>query len=227
MSITEKSESLKNKINQGNPNVLGDQFRALAFGDVLRALPTTIRKKAPVADAGSLATLLALVLPDDAKACSIFRATAKAGAVTGELTPVAYGTTPATGQIAVGPNGDIVTLAADAITDLDVVYLPEKYDVVEVQLPVATHVLTIPSTFTAKGAVLLLEAIADAGTSTGKKIVLVPGAGAPAAGQARLNVAKTTVTFAAADAVTKATVKLAIAASVDVDALLTATANIA
>jgi hypothetical protein len=227
MTIQEKEESLKNKINAGNPNVISDQFRALAFGDVLRASPTTLRKKAPAADPGSLATLTALVLAEDAKASSIYRATVRAGGVTGELTVKGYGVTPATGEIAVAPNGDIVTLAADAITDLDVTYLPEKYDVSEVTLPVATHVLTIPATFTAKGVVLLLEAVANAGTTTGKKILLVPGAGAPAAGQARLNVAKSTVTFAVADAVTNATIKFATSAAVDVDALLTAITNIA
>lgn len=221
--ITEQENSLKNLINQGDPNHLGDQFRALALGDVIRASPTFLRKKAPVANAGVLATLLALVLPDDAKGLSIFRATARAGTVTGELTPVAYGVTPTTGQIAVAPNGDIVTLAADAITDLDCFYLPEKYDLYELTLPVATHVATIPAAFTAKGVSLLLEAIALAGTATGKKIILAPGAGAPAAGQARLNVAKSTVTFAAADAVTSCTIKFAVACAVDADALLTAT----
>jgi hypothetical protein len=226
MTINEKATSLKNQINLGDPNLLGDQVRALAVGDMLRALPTTLRRKVPAADAGSLATLLAVVLPDDAKAHSIFRAYARAAtAGQGELTVVAPGTTPATGQIAVAPNGDIVTLAADAITDLDVVYLPEKCDPVELTLPVASNVLTIPSTYTSKGVVLLLEAVALAGTATGKKIILVPGAGAPAAGQARLNLAKSTVTFAGADAVTSATVKFAVVSAIDVDALLTAAAT--
>jgi len=227
MSKTENEHSLKNEINKGNPNALGDQFRAIALGSLLRALPTFLRKKAPVANAGSLATLLALVLPEDGKALSIASAYARAGGVTGVLTVVAAGATPATGEIAVGPNGDIVTLAADAITDLDVVYQPNKYDTEEITLPVTAHVLTIPATFTGKGVVFLLEATADAGTTTGKKIVLVPGAGAPAAGQARLNVAKSTVTFAVADAVTSATVKIAVASAIDADALLTATTAIA
>jgi len=222
--INEKSESLKNNVNKADPNTLADYLRQLGIGDILRALPTTLRKKAPVADAGSLATLQAVVLPDDAKACTISRATVRAGGVTGELAVVAYGATPTTGQIAVAPNGDIVTLATDAITDLDVVYSPEKADPFEITLPVATHVLTIPATFTSKGVVLLLEAVATKGTATGKKIVLAPGAGAPAAGQARLNIAKSTVTFAVADAVTEATVKFVTASAIDVDALLTATA---
>ncbi|HUU43035.1 MAG TPA: hypothetical protein VMX57_04610 [Planctomycetota bacterium] len=223
----ENENSLKNLVNTGNPNALGDQFRALALGDMLRALPTFLRKKAPAADGGSLATLAALVLAEDGKASSISRATVRAGGVTGELTVVAYGATPSTGEIAVGPNGDIVTLAADAITDLDVVYQPEKYDTVEVTLTATAGVVTIPATFSGRGVVLLLDATATTGTATGRKIVLAPGAGAPAAGQARLNIAKSTVTFAAADAVTAATLKLAVASAIDVDALLTAITTIA
>ncbi len=58
------------------------------------------------------------------------------------------------------------------------------------------------------------------GTSVGKKIILAPGAGAPAAGQARLNIAKTTVTFAVADAVTRARVKILLATQFDLQTLL-------
>lgn len=223
MTINVLENSLKEKMDLANPNVISDGFRILEIGSVLRALPTFLRRKASAADAGVLATLLSLVLPDDAKGLNILRAYARAGTGTlGELAVQTYGTTPAAGQIAVAPNGDIVTLAADAYTDIDVVYQPDKYDIAEVTLPVATHVLTLPTQLTARGAILLLDATATVGTSTGRKIILVPGAGAPAAGQARLNLAKTTVTFAAADAVTQATVKVAIVARVDVDALLTA-----
>lgn len=220
------ANTLKDAVNSGNPNVLADQFRLLELGSMFKALPTFLRKKVPAASASSLATLLAVALPSDGKATTVIRATSKAGAVTGELALVAYGVTPATGEIAVGPNGDIVTLAADAITDLDVTYMPEKCDVVDLTLPVVSNVLTIPATFTSKGVVLLMEATADAGTATGAKIVLVPGAGAPAAGQARLNIAKSTVTFAVADAVTSATVKLGVTSAADVAALLSATATI-
>ena len=50
---------------------------------------------------------------------------------TGEFTPQAYGTTPATTQCAVTPCGDIGFLLADLPTDFDVVFTPEKGDVVE------------------------------------------------------------------------------------------------
>lgn len=101
-------------------------------------------------------------------------------------------------------------------------FTPEKGEVVELTLDCTANVATIPSAYTAKGVVLLTEAEATAGTSTGKKAVLVPGAAAPAAGQARLNVAKSTVTFAVADAVTKCRVKILYASAVDMVAALDA-----
>jgi len=222
MTIGISATSLKSTLDNANPNTLPDKFRTIKVGSVLRAGTTFLRKKTPVASSYSLATLLALVLPDDAKAHNIHRAYARtATAGQGELAVVAYGTTPATGQIAVGPNGDIVTLAADAITSVDVVYQPEKQDIQETTLAVAANVLTLPSQFTGQGVINLLEVEATIGTSVGKKIVLVPGAGAPAAGQARLNLDKSTVTFAAADAVTQARVKFSTVPTTDVDALLT------
>lgn len=223
MSVLENS--LKNKMDQANPNAIASALQIVKIGSVLRSAPTFLRKKVPALNSYNLATVLAVTLADDAKAASVVRAYARAGSVTGELTPVAYGTTPSTGQIAVAPNGDIVTLGTDAITSLDVTYQPDKYDIYDIaNFTVASHVLTIPSQFTAMGVVALLEAEALTGSSTGKKIILVPGAGAPSAGQCRLNVAKTTVTFNSTDAVTSARVKLAVVSGTDVDALLTAAA---
>lgn len=220
MAIGISATSLKSTLDNANPNTIADKFRTIKIGSVLRAVATFLRKKDPAASPYQLATLEALTLPDDAKASTIDRAYSRAGGVTGELTVVAYGVTPATGEIAVAPNGDVVVLAADAITSLDVTYQPEKQDIYEAELEVAANVLTIPAPFTDQGVINLLEAEATTGTATGKKIVLVPGGGAPAAGQARLNVAKTTVTFAVADAVTKARVKFSTVPATDVDALL-------
>jgi hypothetical protein len=227
MTINVNAQSLKNRINAANPNQLPQELQILKYGDMLRAGVTFLRAKVPAADAGVLALLHAVVLPDDAKALTILRAYARAGAGSiGEINIQTFGTAPAAGQIAVAPNGDIVTLAADAWTDIDIVYQPDKYDLGEVTLQVVANVLTLPAGFTSRRVGALLEATATAGAATGKKIILIPGSGAPAAGQARLNFAKTTVTFAGADAVTQATVKIALSASVDADALLTANSSV-
>ena len=218
----------KEQLNLANLNQLADFLRDFKFGDILRALPACLRKKTTVAGGTTnynLAAVNVLVLPTDAKAAVIHRATIRAGGVTGESTPQAYGTTPATTQCAVTPCGDIAFVAADAPTNFDAVYTPEKGDVYELNLDCAASVATIPSTYTDRGVVLLMEAEATAGSVTGKKIILVPGT-APATTQARLNAAKSTVIFNnGTDAVTKCRVKILVASAADTDTKLQATAT--
>jgi len=216
--------------NRTNPNTLADLLRKLGLGDLLlgQMVQSLLAQDPDTAGTSgyNLATLDALPLPDNSKGVVVLRATARAATVTGELTPAAYGATPTTGQIAVAPNGNIVTLATDAITDLDVVYVPERGDVIETYFPVVSDVLTLPASITDRHVVLLEEVEAVEGTVTGKKIILVPG-GSPSTGQAALtDVAKTSVTFASADAVTRARVKLLVAATADLQSVLTADADL-
>lgn len=218
--------SLKAALNIAWPDTLADKFRKLAIGDILRALEAYLWRKAPVATADHLATLAALVLPDDAKAVNIARATALVGTATaGELVVDLYGTTPATGHVAVAPNGDIQFLLADAWTSVDVVYRPMKQDVVTVPITVVpgTGIGALPTTVLGRGVVSILGATQDAGTVTGTDIVIVPSNTVPATTkQVNLNLAKTQVQFRIADAVTAATVKLGLVPATDVDALLEA-----
>lgn len=220
------SETVKETLNRSDLNTLADQLRALAFGDVIASLPTTLRVSTTAASTGNFGTVR--VVSDqnaDVPAAAVLYASARAGLGTpGVLTPVAYGAIPAAGQVAVAPNGRVVTAAADAWTDLDVVYVPEKGTIVEVTANVAANTLTLPTNVTSVGACTLLSATALTGGSVGAKIVDLPGAAA-AAGEAALNAAKTTVVFAGADAVTSATVRLLVTASVDVSALLASTSN--
>ncbi len=205
-------------LNKADINTLADQLRVMLFGDLLLGQMNQTKRKVNPTTLGTssytLATLHALRLPDRSRAAVIHRATVRAGGVTGELTPAAYGATPTTGQIAVAPNGDIVVLAADAITDMDIVYASERGEVIEVVFPVVSNVLTFPTAgYWARGVSLLLEAEAIVATSTGKKIVVVPGNGATTAGQAKLNLAKGTVIFNGTDAVTRARVRVLIGAT--------------
>jgi hypothetical protein len=222
MSLTSNPTSLKTQLDAANPNTLPSKLQQLKAGSIFAAIPTSLRKKTTAADPYALVAVRVVSLPEDVKAGSIFTAYARAGAGTlGPLTVLDVGVTPVAGQVAVAPNGDIATAVADAWTSLDVVYLPEKYDVAEITLPVTLGVMTLPPALTTPGVVLMMEAEALAAGATGKKIILIPGS-APAAGQAALNLAKTTVVFAAADVVTSARVKVAVSASVDVQALLEA-----
>lgn len=211
MSIPEivEQNALSSALGITNPE--GSIVQKLRLLQALQGASQAVRKAAPAASSYQLATLAALVLPDFLKAASIHRATVKAGGVTGELAIQAYGATPITGQVAVAPNGDIVVLATDAITEMDVVYTPEKLSIIEItQDQLVGSVFPIPAKYTARGAVLLLEAEVLAGGTLGKKIILVPGA-APATTKANLNVAKTSVLFnVATDAVTKARIKIGV-----------------
>ncbi len=234
MTITTSPTGVKTTLDNGNPNSLPSLLQLVRVGSLLRASKTQKMGMVPAADPYQLATLQSLGLTEDAKAATILRAYARStsGAGTlGELAVQAYGATPADGQIAVAPNGDIVVLASSAYTAIDVYYDPMQYDVQEFTLPVVTGVLTLPTKLAGK-VVALLEAEVLTGTVTGKKIVLVPASGLPATTKAQLNVAKTAVSFNnATDAPTTARVKLAVALEVartdglDTDTLLTGAAN--
>ena len=118
--------------------------------------------------------------------------------------------TPTTGQIAIAPNGNIVTLGTDSLTNIDVYYIPEGQGVVmETVFPVVSNAIALPANLSGKVAVLE-EVEVLAGTSTGKKIILTRG-GSPSAGQAALNLTGTTVSFASADAATRARLKMFVA----------------
>lgn len=214
MAILSLANSLKTQMDSGNPNTIASALQKMRIGSQLRASKTRLLKKLPTA-AGTvqLGTLQVIALPEDAKACSVFRATSRAGTFTGELLPVAFGVTPITGQIAVAPNGDLVVLATDAITSIDVLYEPEPHDVLEFSgLSPVAGVIAIPAPALALGVVGLIEAEVLTGTITGQKLVVVPGAGAPATLQARLDLAKANVQFnAATDVPLTVRIKLAVA----------------
>src|SRR5579862_4598887 len=173
-------------------------------------------------------------LPDDAKCAFILRATAMAGTTTpielvvdagaANVTSFATGGTgPATTHIGVSPSGDIVTNSTDAWTSVDVYYVPEFVDVVELNpapTPVA-GVVTLPNLCNLPGTVvanstpatvLLMEAEILTGTVTGKCAVLPFSNSAPGATlQANLNLAKTQVLFKVSDAPTSVRLKLGLA----------------
>ena len=226
------AKKFKQSLNDANPNQLADLLRDLKLGDLIKGLPTQLTKQAPVAGAasnGNLTTLDVIHLPDDAKAAFIHRASVRAGGATGEFTPQAYATTPATTQVAVTPNGDIAFLhAGDLVTDVDVTYRPAKGEVVEFDAVVATGVATIPAALVARGVLMLLSASLTAGAVTGDKIILAPvaGTGLPATTKAQLTSNKSTVSFNnATDAGTKCHCKVLVAPAVNPATKLDETAS--
>lgn len=217
-------------IDRGNLNSLADAVRLIKAGQTLSSDVKQTRRNVSMdalgRDPSDLATLDSLV--PAVPAMTIFRAYARAGtAGTGEMTVAAPNVTPASGEIAVSPAGNIVTLAADAITDVDVEYMPSRGDVFEFEGDVATGVMALPAQLTDRGVLILVSAEALVGTVTGDKIVLAPAAGLPATLQARLDVAKANVQFNnATDAVTRARVTLLIAPEVELTSTLEGESNL-
>lgn len=220
------SETIKQSLDRADPNTLADALRKLGFGAFLRAMPAVLRKAA----AGAVNTYAsATALPctqqaQGAPAVAILSAFARAGAGTpGPLTNDGLtSTAPAAGHIAISPNGQIVTAAADAWTNLDVNYVPDFGDVVEFTGDVVpgTGVMALPSNLTSRGVVTLLESEALSGTVTGKKVIIEPAAAAVAATKSALDTDKLSVWFAIADAVSRARVKVLVSSVIDANAML-------
>lgn len=212
------NETNYSSLNKCNPHNLADLLRKAGLGDLLaKHLPQHYHKQNPDAagaNAYNLATLDVIVLPDNQKAQNVLRGYARAAGTgtPGELTVDPPNTTPGAGDIAVTPSGDIAFLASEVWTDVDFSYQPVDGEVVESYFPVASDTLTLPVSVTTPGVILAAEVEAVEGTATGKKIILAPG-GSPNAGQCALNLAKSAIAFAGADAVTRARVKLVVARS--------------
>ena len=221
MSVTDQSALSIGALDRAHPLTLHDRLREVRLGQILAGcLPQQINGADPAASSYELATLERVGLPDYAKAAYILRAKSRSATAggPGELTVAAYGATPSAGEIAVSPSGDIVVLAADVQRDLELVYVPQRGEVVEFTLPVASGILTIPSTWSGK-AILLLEAEVtkvSSGSNTGKKIILVPATGVTATTKAALSKDRTKVYFNdATDHVSEARVKLLVQPDAD------------
>lgn len=224
------AETIQQALNRADPNTIADMFRSLKIGDILRAQNVAIHQSPTAVDpTGAVLAATGRITPaqaenaragiDSATSGTIIAAWGRVGAgAPGPLLPAAF--PPAAGQISVGPNGSIVTNPADAWTSMDVTYLVDPGDVVEVEGDVvpATGIMSLPISITGRGVKVLISAVALTGGAVGNKEVTINPA--PAAGLASENPAKNAVLFAVADLVTKARVRLLIANAVDVNASL-------
>ncbi len=166
------TEKLFQTIDRADPNSLPDALRAVGLGSVLMSQsPQTVYDAVPALSPSQIATLGCVALPNEAKAASILRAYCATGAGTkGEQTIDAYGTTPADGEVAVAPNGDIVCLTPANNTLLTCTYVPMRGDVVQlVDQPVVTNALLLPTAYANK-VLLLLSVDATTGTTFGMPI---------------------------------------------------------
>jgi len=215
-------------MNMANPNTLADTQRLVGAGDLLADNnPVTLRQQTPTANnsGAPISTTQQIRLPNGAKACQILRATSRAGTAGGQLVvdTVLSNSAPASGHVSVQPNGDIALLTSDGMTGVDITYVPERGDVVVLtSVDVASDLYIFPAALTARGVVSLLSAVSEVGTLTGNLRVLLPVTAAPATTKAQLSLAKDRVQFAAADAVTKASITLLVSAAINLSAVLAA-----
>lgn len=222
--MSDTNQDAFNRVNDGNA---GDILRKIQLGDFLRGqVPQVRHGLVPVTggsyDPGSSAVV---VLPDTGKANTILRATSRAGTSTGELTNDGYTqTVPSAAHIAIDPCGNLMFASTTDVTSVDVSYIPERGDVLELVLPVASNEIDFGASITAQFPILLLEAESLAGTLTGKLHVLAPTNSNPATTKAVLNLAKTKVLFASADAVTRARVKILVQTAAGLNSILDAPA---
>lgn len=224
-----------------NPNQQADLLRRIGFGSLLQGqLPQTRRMVVPTAALSNLSSynlptvsgahFLSIPLPSTGKARSIIHAYARTStnSVYGKLTVADYasGSHPATGEISVAPNGDILLFATDAVTSLDIEYLPLRADVRTVVFPVVTGIVTLPASITTPGVVLLAKATVLAGTTLGEKSIVKYvdiSNTLPATLTACLNHDKTKVLFNnATDAVARAELVLLMVAREDLCTVLEA-----
>lgn len=232
MTISTVTNSLAQMLDRATPNNIATFLQQLGLGRVLRQqVPATLRRAVPLVVAGYAYTpqtaVYTVALPDDAKAAYILRAQGLgAAAPNGELTFNAFGTAnPATTTCNVSASGDLLfNSGTDAFTSVDVVYMPEKVDAVELFLTPVSSVVTIPSSY---GTVILMEAEILTGTVVGKCVINKPVATAPGTSkQANLGLAKSTVLFNTGDAPTSVRIKIGVVSAIDQNALLEAAASV-
>jgi len=234
MATKDYSNTLVGRLNNALMTTLSTLFQMIALGSFIRTSRTFLRSKAVDTTINPYVLPTAVnsyTLPEAAKCHTIKSVYARGGTGTKGLLTIdqplhsAVNTAPAAGHCSVSPNGDLIFASADAWTLLDIVYEPEKYDVVELVLPVvaATGVCAIPAAYVTRGVLFLIEAESLVGTVIGKEIIQATTDSSPATTKANLKLAKDNVLFATADAVTQARVKLAVASAIDVDTQLEAT----
>lgn len=164
------SRSLAAVLNESNPNKLADAGRLVRLGT---ALSLIARKAVVTVVAGTGIG----ALPTNAKAATILRCFVRAGGVSGYFTPIAGEAPPATTQVAISPGGDLLFLAADAVTSAEVIYLAEEGEVITERMTVAASAGLFAQ---GRRAARVLSATVVAGVTPG--VVLVPDDRTTAAG---------------------------------------------
>lgn len=183
------SRTLRAVLNESNANKSPAADHQVLVGDALAIAPAFIT--------GTVSGNV-LLLPQNAKAGQVLRCWARAGGSTGNKQPAAAEATPGAGFCSVNQLGDIEFAAADAVTAVDVLYVPVEGTIVTEQVQVTASVGLF---LNSKRVSQLLSVTVDTGIVLGAKVV-ADRASAPALGSASASAAGTGVTFNAGDVVT-------------------------
>lgn len=179
--------------NNGNIQSLGDYSVRIKRGDTDALGPLFV--DLPVVND-------VMVLPDSQKCESILGGFASVGTLTGPLLGLDPGATQIAGTVKPDADGNVLFATADAVTQAEIVYVTIEGSLVSRQLQVTINLATLPGGEKLRQ---ILSVVSDEGGVTGTLAVALRGA-TPGAGFAAINAAGTRILFAAADAVTLATV---------------------
>jgi hypothetical protein len=187
--------TVREALNNGNPNSVDHCLQMAGAGEALALIARTVR---------ATVTAHKIVLPEKAKAARIQSAYGM-GTTSGYKTPLPLpGTTPATTEVAINAQGDIVFATADAITSAVVVYSSVEGEVFEDTIDIATNLGTLLGS---RRASILLSATRLAGGAVGASTPVARPT-TPTAGNAAISATDDSkIAFPAADAVTRATVR--------------------
>lgn len=188
--------TVRTSLNKANPASIAMDLQRLGFGELLNLLPKLVK---------GTVTSNKLTLPENARALRLHMAYG-VGTSSGYKLPRAIGdvTTPSAGECTIDAQGNILFNAADAITSATVQYTAVEGEIFEETIDVASNVGTLLGS---RRAIALLSATRVTGTNTGAATPVHRGA-TPTTGQAAISAADDAlIAFAAADAVTRATVR--------------------
>lgn len=195
------NRSLRDILNEANPNRIDSGLQQSRLGSALALLPRFIK--------GTVTSGI-LTLPENARAGAILAARVTAGTTLGPKSPVVPAATasgiPATTNVTTSPEGHIsFNVATDAPTAAEAIYVPEEGDVVEDVIPVVPGT-GVGTPLASRQARRLLSATVLTGGVTGDCIVDQRGF---AVATTKHVAAKEdgTIQFLAADAVTSARVR--------------------
>lgn len=185
------ASTVKDEIDRANPNYFADVNREAKTGT---GLGQCVVRSQQLVVAANLAT-------PDLPAREIIKCHANAAGAPGYMAVAAPETTPAAGNCAVSPLGQIEFAAADAVTECDVDYVPVEGELVTETIPVTAG--GVGTFLQAKSCKQIVTATLNAPAATpAAKTVAARGTlvGALAAGQCAVQFAGTTLQFVAAEA---------------------------